>query len=214
MFRPAPTSRAWIIAATVDAARADAIASMQTRSMQVCTLATATIGNSYDNPDAVRENMVEALFTRMAPSHRPSEWARAYVGMSIAGMTRQLLQQRGISTTGLSDATVIERQLSGAYSTSDLPILLQDTMNRYLRQVYTAAPSGVKLLATGTTNRDFRLRHSINVGGPYGLDVVNESGEFRALGAPIDAEETYNLITYGLVFGVIPKPYKQRRDQT
>jgi HK97 family phage prohead protease len=188
--------------AGIDTARTDAIAAMQARSAQTRVIATATVGPNYDNAEAVQEAMVDALLARMNPAHRPSEFARAYAGQHIASLSRELLRLRGISTMGLSDATVIERQLAGSYSTSDLPILLQDTMNKYLRQVYQAAPSGVKLLATGVTNRDFRLRHSINVGGPYGLDVVNESGEFKALGSLIDAEETYKLLTYGLVFGV------------
>ncbi len=100
-------------------------------SSQIRTQATVRV--DHNDPEFRARTIGEALFTRVTPSHKPSEAARPYIGLSIPEIARDCLRTRGYSTTGLGSATVIERALQ---STSDFPLLLADTVNRTLRMAY------------------------------------------------------------------------------
>jgi phage head maturation protease len=185
-------------AATVEAARAAAFEAMRARSTSTAGIrTTAVVGTDYTDPEVRARTIGEALFTRVAPSHTPSEAARAYVGLTIPEVARDCLRTRGIQTTGMSAARVVERAMQ---STSDFPLLLADTVNRTLRQAYEAAPAGVKRLARETTARDFRAKNSLQFSTAPTLLPVNEHGEFKA-GAMAEAKESYAVTTFGRIIG-------------
>jgi HK97 family phage prohead protease len=184
--------RAWCDAqidagAEVEAARKAAFDLMTQRTARAGAIrtATASVGFSGDDPMWKRGLMSEALFSRAHPEHQLSEAARPYRQMTLLDMQRAL--EGGISTRG-----------GGAMTTGDFTFLLQDVMNKELRQSYAAAPAGVKRAARFSTSRDFRLKHKIMVDGPVTLSPLDESGEFRSATVN-DGESTYKLGTYGNV---------------
>lgn len=187
-------------AETVDAARAAAFEAMRTRSANGNAVRTTTVTTGVDHADPeVRARTIgEALFTRVAPGHQPSEAARPYVGLTIPEIARDCLRTRGMATTGLSPAGVIERAL---HSTSDFPIILGDTVGRTLRQAYSAAPAGVRRLGRQTTAKDFRAKHRIQFSGAPTLEKVTEAGEFK-YGTFGETKESYKIDTFGRVFGI------------
>lgn len=91
-------------------------------------------------------------------------------------------------------------------TTSDLPAIMADSVNRTMRQAYTAAPSGLKRVARQTTARDFRTKHRIQMSAAPALQPVNQDGEFHS-GAMADQEETYKLGTYGRIIGFTRQAY-------
>lgn len=185
--------------ATVDDARAAAFDELIKRgSPSVRTESVATVGNDYSDPQVRAEWLGEALYTRIDPTHKPSDQARQYVGLTLPEMGREILRLRGISTTAMSPSSVITRAL---HTTSDFSIILGDTVGRTLRQAYNAAPGGVRQLARQTTARDFRAKHRIMLGEAPTLEKVLEHGEFKH-DTMEEAEESYKLDTFGKIFGI------------
>ncbi|HEY8127753.1 MAG TPA: prohead protease/major capsid protein fusion protein, partial [Hyphomicrobium sp.] len=185
-------------AATAELARAAAFEAMCKRTAPSSQIRTqATVGVDHNDPEFRARTIGEALFTRVTPSHKPSEAARPYIGLSIPEIARDCLRTRGYSTTGLGSATVIERALQ---STSDFPLLLADTVNRTLRMAYESAPAGVRRLGRETTAKDFRAKHRLQFSTAPTLLPINEHGEFVS-GAMAEAQESYAVTTFGRIIG-------------
>ena len=199
-------SREWADSAidrelTGEEARAAAFEAMRERGaaaagIQPFTAHTRDVDDRYGRVRA----MGEALFARVTPSHRPSDRARQYIGMTIPDLARECLRAAGVSTTGLSNASVIER--AGYHSTSDFPQVLGDTMGRSVRAAYTAAPSALRPLARQRTATDFRMQHRLALStGTFKLLKVNEAGEFKE-GSLIEGGEAYKVDTFGRIFSI------------
>ncbi len=189
---------------SVEAARAAAFATLQLRSAAADSILVASAGiggHDATDPEWRARTIGEALYCRMSGT-APSDAARPFAGLSLIEIARDTLRLRGLSTTG-SPATIMERAL---LSTSDLPAIMADTVNRTMRQAYTAAPSGLKRVARQTTARDFRAKHRIQLSSAPTLLPVNEHGEFQS-GSIADQEETYKLATFGRIIGFTRQAY-------
>jgi hypothetical protein len=186
--------------ATADQARAAAFEAMQSRTAPVSSIRSSVVPGGHDStdPEFRARAMGEALFAGLNPSHQPSEAARAYMGMLPTDVARDCLRVRGMSTTGLSKAAIIERSLN---TTSDFSMIMGDTMGRFLRQSYEAAPSGILQVARQTTAPDFRKKQSLMLSGFSDLEKVNEHGEFKH-GNFVEAGESYKIDTFGKIFGI------------
>ncbi len=196
--------QAWIdrqvdTGATIEQARAAAFEAIAQRSegAQVRTTRFDVTSNS-DDPEVRVRTIAEALYSRWTPSHKLSEPARQYAGLTILDLARDSLRQRSIATTGLAPASVIERAL---HTTSDFPLILGDSIGRTLREAYRAAPSGLKLVGRQTTARDFRDKHRLQLSEAPRLEKVNEAGEFKS-GTLAEAKESYRLATFGRIISI------------
>ena len=189
--------------ASVEEARAAAFEAMKTRTAKNTEIRNTRVEVIAEHDDIYGRGaaMGEALYQRINPGHTPSERARAYVGLTIPDMARDSLRARGIITTGLSAATVIERALGGMHLTSDFPIALGDVVGRTLRDAYKAAPSGIRQFGRKTTSRDFRAKHRIQLSSAPTLEKVNEGGEFTH-GTLAEAKESYQVDTFGRIIAV------------
>jgi HK97 family phage prohead protease len=182
---------------TVEAASRNALLAMQARSAAADSIrtGTASIGFDANDPEWRCATIGEALACRMTGA-TPSPAAAPYAGLSTLEIARDALRARNLQTTG-SPGVIIERALS----TSDLPALMGDALDRTMRQAYSAAPSGLKRVSRQQVARDFRKRHRIQLSAAPDLEAINELGEFRS-GAVADTEETYSLSTYGKIVAV------------
>ncbi|OHV27042.1 hypothetical protein BBJ66_00885 [Rhizobium sp. RSm-3] len=184
--------------ATVDEARAAAVEQVRQRSNRQTPQTRVTVVANHDDPEAIVGRMGEALYVRGNPRHKPSDAARQYVNMTTLDMARQMLQLRGMHTTGLSPAETITRALN---STSDFPLVFADTANRALRPGYEAAAAVLKRVARQTTAKDFRNMTKLQIGEAAGLEKVNENGEYKH-STISEAGESYGIATYGRIFGL------------
>lgn len=154
---------------------------------------------SLDNPEVRVRAMGEALFLRVDPSFQPSEPARAFVGLTMPEIAREVLKRNGIVTHGLTADGVITRAL---HTTSDFAHIMGDTIGRTLRASYKAAPSGIRALGRQTTVSDFRKKSRIMLDSTgLTLEKVNEHGEFRS-GTMAEAAESYRIDTFGRIIGL------------
>jgi hypothetical protein len=182
--------------ASLDVARAAILDDMQARSE--IHLRSVHNRSTLDNPEVFQRAAAEALYARVAPSFRPSEVARQFIGLPIFEFARLSLTRAGVSTVGMTPSSIITRAL-GMQTTSDFPLILADTVGRSLRDGYAAAPSGVRRLSRETTAPDFRLKHRLQLDSTgVTLEAVGEHGEFRS-GSFVEGGESYKLATYGKI---------------
>lgn len=178
----------------IDAVRAAALEAMRARGAATATIRTPHNDNTMDNPGARRRAMSEAVYARTTAGVQISEPARQFVGLTSLDLARECLRSAGENVLGMSPSTIVERALS----TSDFPIIMGDAVGRTLREAYSAAPSGLKLVARQTTAPDFRFKHRVQMSEAPKLEKVNENGEFKH-GSLAEAKESYKLVTYGKI---------------
>lgn len=185
---------------SIDEARAAAFSEMQSRSQTPTPIRTqnANHNDTFDNPEFRARAIGEALYSRVNASHEPSEQARAFVGLTMPEIGREILKRNGTSVTGLSAQAIITRAL---HTTSDFSLILGDTVNRTLRAAYDAAPSGLRQIARQTNARDFRAKHRLQLSEAPTLEKVGEGGEFKH-GGMSEAGETYKIDTFGRIVGI------------
>jgi HK97 family phage prohead protease len=129
--------------ASIDQARAAAFEELKARSAAGATIrtATASVGGVDSNDPAVRTRAIgEALATRLT-GQAPPELARDFVGLTSVELCRELLRTSGLSTIG-PPGVIVER----AMTTSDLPVLMGDAINRSMRIAYQAVSSGARAI--------------------------------------------------------------------
>jgi hypothetical protein len=189
--------------ATVEEARAEAFAAMRERTEPASRIQTVTRVRELDDPQERVRAMGEAIFARSYPAHRPSDRARQYAGLSLVEMARESLRSNGISTTGLSAASVVARAtgMVGLHSTSDFALALGDSVGRVLVASYRAAPSPLLQIVRRVEVPDFRTRQTVRMTAALGLERVNEAGEFRG-GSISEAGESYSVRTFGKIIGL------------
>lgn len=140
--------------------------------------------------------MAEALAERMRGPRAAAD--NQYRNVDAPDMARECLELRGIATTGMSRAQVVERAL---HSTSDFPNLLNAAGQRSLRQAYTSYAGGIKRACRASTATNFRAKQRLMLGEAPALLQTNEHGEFK-YGSTAETVESYSLKTFGRIFGL------------
>lgn len=187
--------------ATIDQARAALMFDMLDRNVNVRTGRDHN-ALTLDNPEVYQRAVGEALYVRAAPNHRPAEPARAFIGLTIPDIAREVLRRNNINTTGMGADALITRAL---HTTSDFSLILADTVGRSMRAAYQAAPAGIRQLGRETTANDFRKKSRLQLDASgFTLEKVNESGEFKS-GTMAEASESYAVDSYGRIFGISRK---------
>lgn len=183
---------------------ADSLRAVRTRVLQRLAeiSETAPIRSSWGGADDAEveirtriADMSEMLCARFG-GPAPADRARQYAGLRISEMVRQLLELRGVRTTGLTPAAIFTR--AGQMTTSDLPELLLGTGNRFLRTAYDSYQGGLIRACKASTAPDFRAKQKLMLGEAPTLLKVLEGGEFK-YGALAESKESYSLATYGRI---------------
>lgn len=142
--------------------------------------------------------MADALLHRANPSHKLSDAARQFAGMSMLELARDCLENRGIKTRGLDKMQIAQRSFEG---NSDLPSVLANVANKTLRQAYLSAPRTFLPWAREGSAPDFKTISRTALSDTPALETVNENGEFRR-GSVTDGKETYQLVTVGKIVSI------------
>lgn len=183
---------------SVDAARAAVLGKLAERTAATPISSQANIQTLVDETDVRREMMVDALLHRANPSHKLTDGARQFAGLSMIELSRDCLELRGIKTRGMDKLQIAQRAFEG---TSDLPSVLANVANKSLRTAYQAAPRTFTPWARQTSAADFKTISRTNLSDAPALETVNENGEFKR-GVVTDGKETYQLATVGKVIGL------------
>ncbi|MDE1007526.1 MAG: HK97 family phage prohead protease, partial [Paraburkholderia fungorum] len=146
---------------SVDAARTEVLRLQAERSAANPQRGAANIVTVTDETDTRRSAMTDALIHRINPRHELNDAARQYRGLTLREICRAGLEAANVNTRGLDVREIAGLALGmstrGGYSsTSDLPTVFGNVINRTLRDAYTAAPRTFQTWARQGTLTDFR----------------------------------------------------------
>lgn len=164
----------------------------ETRSAQP----TVTSGRDAGVIEAFRGAAVDAIVYR-AQGGKIEDAAREFAGMSLQRLAEECLARAGVNTKGLMPMELVGR----AMTTSDLPAIFANVMNKSLRAGYESAARTFAGVFRQTSNADFKQIQRTQLSGAPALVKVNESGEFT-YGELSDAKEVYALATYGKILAM------------
>ncbi|ACD15589.1 prohead protease/major capsid protein fusion protein [Paraburkholderia phytofirmans] len=187
---------------TVDAARAEILRLQAERSNANPQRGASNIVTVTDETDVRRAAMTDAVMHRVNPRQELNDAARQYRGMTLREMCREGLEAVGVDTRGMELRQLAGMALgltrAGYNTTSDLPIVFGNVINRTLRDAYSAAPRSFTSWARQGTLTDFRPATRVMVDGALKLEKVNESGEYK-YGKLVDGGEVIQLGSYGKI---------------
>ncbi|ALP62391.1 prohead protease/major capsid protein fusion protein [Paraburkholderia caribensis] len=188
---------------TADAARIEILRLQAERSNANSQRGAADIQTVRDEAQTRRAAMTDALLHRINPRHELDDAARQYRGLNLREFCRVGLEAVGVDVRGLdvrelAGIALGMQQRGGFSSTSDLPVVFGNVINRTLRDAYTAAPRSFQSWARQGVLTDFRAATRVMVDGAIKLEKVNESGEYK-YGQLVDSGETIQLGTYGKI---------------
>ena len=158
------------------------------------------IGQSQDDPAALRTRQADALAFRMTGGTLP-EASRDFASQSLKDMAADTLTRSGVSVRGLSTDELFQR---AAHGTSDFPLVVANAMGKVAAEAYQAAESPLKALARQRTLPNFKESTSIRLGEMGRLEEMTEQGEFKGT-TRAENGETLHLRTFGRKINVSRK---------
>ena len=198
---------------TADEARRQMLDALAARSAASTVRGQAgSIQTTRDEGETLRARMADAVLLRAIPDPAlrrgitiDEEGARNFRGMTLIDLARRSIDAAGGRSDGLTPRQIAlaalncdsdSRRAAGMHSTSDLPVILGNTINRALRASYEAAPRTFTSWARQSTSRDFREKAVAQLSMLGGLEKVVEGGEYKYLSLG-DGAEKYALAKYG-----------------
>lgn len=157
----------------------------------------AIVESNDGGPDARLEAFSEVMAARNGIG-RASDFASQYMHLSAVDMARAMLEAKGISTRSMAPSAIAAKAM---HSTSDFPVLLQQTGDRVMRMAYETASAPFRAVAKKRLATDFRPLTSVQLSEAPSLDLVKEGGEYK-YGSMTESQESYSLQTFGKIFQI------------
>jgi ATP-dependent protease ClpP protease subunit len=157
-----------------------------------------------DEVDKKREAAVNALLVRAGvpvdATVRASMAANPFRGHKLLDLARASLSRAGTKTDGMGQMELVAAAFT--QSTSDFPILLENTMHKALQSAYAMqALTWSRFCATGSVG-DFRAHNRYRLGSFGSLDALNELGEFTNKTIPDGEKGSITASTKGNVINL------------
>lgn len=193
---------------TVDQARAALLAHMTSDSVPFAGHTSVVAG--ADAIDKRREAMTAALLARVnraSDAQRASLGANPYRGLRLLDMASDALAANGFAVRGMQRGDIAEyalgrrdHRISAAMTTSDFPVVLENTLHQIMLNGYAMAPQTWQQFCKVMDVSDFRDWNLLVPGFLGSLDDVNEAGEYKNKSIPdatknqVRAKRTGNII--------------------
>lgn len=184
---------------SADAARKEVLAKIAEADKATATRSTNVSVGEDLSQRSMRDGIVNAILHRHNSKRTKLEepgqpWAR----VRMIDMVRELLEQKGVNTRGMSPMEIATR---GMHSTSDFPLLLANVLNKTLRAAYSESPQTFRPMTRVTQVSDFKEISRAQLGDAPKLLKKPEGGEYKH-GTVGEAAEKYAVETYGRIVGV------------
>ncbi len=181
-------------------------------------------GDTFDNPAFFGQSVTNLIYARMA-GKVPEGAARELANMTLVDLAREMVARAGVrnahrmrpddvlaaaswsgprssrGTGGPWLGATAHNSVPGHHSTSDFPGLLLDAGQRYLKEMYQAAESGLKTVSRKRTARDFRTISALQLSGFGDLPSLPQGAEFTQ-GTFTERKESFAIATYGKMFHI------------
>ena len=128
---------------------------------------------------------------------KPHPAAQDFAGRSLVEIARLCLSRSGINTDRMGKPGVFER----AFTTSDFPLILQDSASKSVLDGYNLAPSTFAVVTRETFAPDFKTQFKVAASAAPDLKLVNEDGEYTYSGVS-EVGSSVALSTYGRLMAV------------
>lgn len=125
----------------------------------------------------------------------PHPGARDVAGMGLHGIVRACVQRSG----GRHDLTQASRGdlVRAALSSSDFPLILENTLGKVLRAGYAVEPATYNAWSRRVLVPDFKLQSRVILGSAPELELVPELGEYTHGSFEEDKSVPYKVDKYG-----------------
>ena len=152
--------------------------------------------------------MGQSLAARMG-ADKP-DGANPYRGMRLHELARACLRASGVNPDGMSQmeiaTAVLTRQLPrGAQTTSDFPVILENTLHKLVLTGFMAQTSTWQRFCKIGDVSDFRAWNRLVPGLLGNLDDVNEAGEYKYKNIPDAQKNSVQAKRKGNIINVTPE---------
>jgi len=142
-----------------------------------------------------RTSAIVASVLARAGASKESTAGNPYRGHSLMDLARESLARAGVRVDGLTKMEIVGAAFT--QSTSDFPVLLENTMHKALQSSYAiAADTWRRFCAVGSVS-DFRAHNRYQIGALGDLVPVNELGEFTNKPIPDGRKQSVIVGTFG-----------------
>jgi len=150
-----------------------------------------------DEADTRRTLAQSAILAQVDTKYK-AESGNPYRGLKIRRIAEEVLNRQGINTRGMDD---LKFCVQAFHSTSDFPLILENSLNKVLLDNYGTAQTTYKTWTRQSLANDFKTLSRVRISEAPVLDLLPEGGEIKT-GTMSESRETYALATYakGLVF--------------
>jgi len=153
-----------------------------------------------DETDKRRDAVVASLLSRAALADKATQQvaqASGFRGLTLLDLARASLTRAGVRHDHMDKQEIVGAAFTT--STSDFPILLENTMHKALQQAYDTAPDTWSRFCGVGSVSDFRAHNRYRVGSLGNLRVVNELGEFTTESIPDGEKAQITASTKGYI---------------
>jgi hypothetical protein len=147
--------------------------------------------------DRFRAAATDAILLRAGKKiEKPAPGAEDLMGFSLKELARESLRRANQPIYGDT-----MQMVSRAITTSDLPYVLQDVVNKSLFEGYQTASETWQVWCDIGSVSDFKKHKLIKVSELDDLDEITEENEYK-YGSISDQQEEYKIATYGKLFKI------------
>lgn len=156
-------------------------------------------GERIDQIDAKREDLASAVAARITGNYRElGDTARGFAQMPLMETMRHYMVANGDRSVLTDSAHGFAKR--ALHTTSDLPLILENVMNKELLAAYASELKTFETIARRTTVNDFREKNTYKLGDAPSLLPLGEHGEYQ-YGTFSESKESYRLSTYARKLG-------------
>lgn len=192
-------TRAFAEGLDLNAYRAKIIEELGQRSIDNAPSTPMVDDKRSDHVEAKRDDFAEGIRARVTGDYsKLNDKARVFAQMPIMEASRHYMMMNGQrDVLGLSGLNFAARALQ---STSDLPLILENVMNKELLTAYQESPRTFLSIARRATVNDFRAKNTYKMGDAPSLLPLGENGEYQ-YGSFSESKESYRISTYARKLG-------------
>lgn len=156
--------------------------------------------------DRYIEDATACLLTRAGVADKETriQASRSSVrSLTLVDHAKLSLERAGESTRGLDPMKIAGTALT--QTTSDFPVLLENTMHKALLNAYATHPDTWSMFCKVGSVRDFRAHSRYRTGSLGNYDTINEAGEFINKAIPDGEKATVQVDTRGNLINISRK---------
>lgn len=158
------------------------------------------VATTEDETDKRRAGISQAILARAAVPGAKVDASNPWRGHKLLDLARASLSRAGIKTDGMGQMEIVAAAFT--QSTSDFPVLLENTMHKALQAAYAAqSDTWTRFCAVGSVS-DFRAHNRYHLGSFGSLDAKNELGEFKNKTIPDGEKQSITAASKGNIINL------------